>query len=175
VLIILSLTLIPSGQLMVLYMVITAMDRQADWVRLIAVALAFGIGLNLVLIPIFQHLTGNGGIGAAVASLAAEATQLVLATRLMPRGLYNRELRLQSQRAIVAVGVMAAMVVGLQVIFDASIFVFVPVGAVTYAAALLASGAVSVTDLQRLSQDWLSSRSGAPARRDAGPAIAFTE
>jgi len=34
---------------------------------------------------------------------------------------------------------------------------------------------VSVTDLQRLSQDWLSSRSSAPARRDAGPAIAITE
>jgi O-antigen/teichoic acid export membrane protein len=175
VLIILSLTLIPSGQLMVLYMVVTAMDRQADWVRLIAVALTFGIVLNLMLIPIAQHLTGNGGIGAAVASLAAEMAQLALATRLMPRGLHNRELVQQSARAVAAVAVMAAVVVGLQVIFGASIFVFVPVGAATYAAALLISGAIRVADLRRLTQDWLSSRSGTAAHHEAGPALAITE
>jgi O-antigen/teichoic acid export membrane protein len=174
VLIILSLTLIPAGQLMMLYMVVTAMDRQREWVRLIAVALAIGLVLNVVLIPITQHFWGNGGIGAAIATLAAEAAQLGLAVRLMPEGLHNRTLALQSAQAVGAVVVMAVVVVGLQVLLGAPILVFVPVGAATYGIALLVTGAVSVADLRRLSQDWLSSRS-VSSRIDSATAVAITE
>ena len=174
VLIILSLTLIPAGQLMMLYMVVTAMDRQAEWVRLIAVALAIGLLLNVILIPVMHHLTGNGGIGAAIATLAAETAQLGLAIRLMPEGLHNRSLALQSARAVGAVTVMALVVAGLQVFLDAPIFVFVPLGAATYGSGLLVSGAVSISDFRRLSQDWLATRS-ASTRIDPATAVAITE
>jgi hypothetical protein len=60
------------------------------------------------------------------------------------------------------------------VIFDAPIFVFVPVGAATYGIALLVTGAASIADLRRLSQDWLSSRS-VSSRIDSATAVAITE
>ena len=172
ILIILSLTLIPAGQLMMLYMVVTAMDRQREWLRLIATSLAIGIVLNLISIPVTQSLFGNGGIGAAAATLAAETIQLGLALRLMPEGLHNRRLAMQSARAIFAVAVMATIVIGLQVFLGAPIYLFVPVGAATYGVTLLVTGAISIRELRRLLQDWLSSRSVSSRHATA---VAITE
>ncbi len=174
VLVILSLTLIPVSQLMMLYMVITAMDRQREWVRLIAAALVIGLVLNVILIPVTQHMFGNGGIGASIATLTSESIQLLLALKLMPEGLHNRRLAVQSAQAVVAVGVMALVVVGLQVVLDAPIFVFVPAGAATYGAGLLLTGAINISELRGLTRDWLSSRGGS-ARIDSATIVAITK
>jgi O-antigen/teichoic acid export membrane protein len=174
VLVILALSVIPAGQLMVLYMIVTAMNRQGEWVRLIAASIVVGLVLNLLLIPLAHHFTGNGGIGAAVASLSAETAQLAMAVRLMPEGLYQRENVIHSMKAAGAVIVMGAAVVGLQSFADAPFYVFVPAGAALYAAALLASRAVRISDLHSLADDWRSSR-GNTGRAEPMTAVAVSD
>ncbi len=173
VLIILSLTLIPVSQLMMLYMVITAMDRQREWVRLIVISLVVGLVLNVILIPITQASLGNGGIGASIATLTSESVQLVFALRLVPAGLHDRRLVVQYARSGVAVAVMAGVVLALQWVVGAPIFVFVPLGALTYGVGLLLTGAINITEMKSLTHDWHSSRGG--TRLDPAAHIAITK
>jgi O-antigen/teichoic acid export membrane protein len=173
VLVILSLTLIPVSQLMMLFMVITAMDRQREWVRLIVISLIVGLALNLILIPVTQHSIGNGGVGASTAALTSESVQLFFALRIAPAGLHNRHVALQYARSLIAVAAMAGVVLALQWVVDAPIFVFVPAGALIYGVGLLLTGAISIAELRSVSRDWLSSRGG--SRVESPVHVAITE
>jgi O-antigen/teichoic acid export membrane protein len=56
--------------------VLIARRRQMDWTKVMALASVFNPICNLILIPYFQHRTGNGAIGAAISLLL---TELVIA------------------------------------------------------------------------------------------------
>ena len=159
VLVILAVTLPISGALMIMNMIVIAMDEQAEWVKLMAVALIVGFVLNFVLITGFDRWTNNGGIGAAVAALAAESFQIVLAAKLMPAGVLGRDLYSQCVRALVAVAVMAVVVLGGRDILHLPEYTLVAAGAVTYAAMLLASGGVQFSDFTSLARQWLNAKS----------------
>lgn len=65
---------------------LAAADRQRAWAAVGLAAVALNVALNLALIPYTQQHMGNGGLGAAVATLATELFILGSAIRLMPAG-----------------------------------------------------------------------------------------
>ena len=61
-----------------------AFDRQRKLSIMAFAAMLLNIGLNLMMIPYFQARYGNGGIGAALATLVTEFFLLVCATMTLP-------------------------------------------------------------------------------------------
>lgn len=61
-------------------------DRQRTWAVVGLVAVGLNVGLNLVLIPWTQQAVGNGGLGAAAATLLTELFIFGCALRLLPAG-----------------------------------------------------------------------------------------
>ncbi|HEX5369140.1 MAG TPA: flippase [Dehalococcoidia bacterium] len=179
VLVILAVTLPISGALMIMNMIVVAMDEQAEWVKLMAVALVAGLILNFTLITGFDRWTNNGAIGAAVAALLAESFQIVLAAKLMPAGVIGRELYSQCGRALVAVAMMAGVVLGGRNLLHLPEYTLIAAGAVTYASVLLAIGGVRLSELTSLARQWLSAKgnSETPERNEmpAAPRLQTTE
>jgi len=62
--------------------------------------LVLGVGLELALIPYFQHRVGNGGLGVSVAFVLTEVVLFALALLLMPRGTVGLALVFDGGRAI---------------------------------------------------------------------------
>jgi O-antigen/teichoic acid export membrane protein len=72
---------------MVLGTAIFACDKQLQWAVTAFFAAVVNIGLNLLLIPYFQLHTGNGGIGAAIATIVTEFFVMLNALYLLPAGM----------------------------------------------------------------------------------------
>jgi O-antigen/teichoic acid export membrane protein len=172
VLVVLAVTLPVSGALMIMGMIVVAMDHQAQWVKLMAVSLLVGFALNFALILGFERWSNNGAIGAAVAALAAESFQLILAGRLMPAGVLGRGLYVQLSRALVAVTTMAAVVLMGRDLLDLPEYALVFGGAASYGGVLLLIGGVQVSELTGLARQWLSARAQSETleRADLGTA-----
>ncbi len=66
--------------------VLMAIGRERAWLRIAVVACALNPALNWIAIPLTQARYGNGGIGAAAATLTTEACVAVCALALTPRG-----------------------------------------------------------------------------------------
>ncbi|MBI4320706.1 MAG: flippase [Chloroflexi bacterium] len=86
---ILSTALPLTGMLIIASTVVIAADKQRQWAILTAVGVGLNIVLNLVGIPVAQGLFGNAAIGTAGATVAAETVVLVLALRLLPKGILD--------------------------------------------------------------------------------------
>jgi O-antigen/teichoic acid export membrane protein len=63
--------------------VLIARRRQMDWTKVMALASVVNPACNLVLIPYFQHRSGNGAIGAAISLLITEALIACIGIALM--------------------------------------------------------------------------------------------
>lgn len=63
-----------------------ASDRQRQWTIVAFLALLLNPALNYFMIPYTQASMGNGGIGAAVATILTEAFVFAAALHFMPRG-----------------------------------------------------------------------------------------
>ncbi len=72
---------------MILGTVILASDKQREWSLVALAAIPANIGLNFVLIPLTQRYFGNGGVGAAIATLLTEFGVMVAALWLIPKHL----------------------------------------------------------------------------------------
>lgn len=69
----------------------TSSDKQKE-LSIVSIISAFvNIGLNFWLIPLFQKLTGNGAIGAAIATLITEICVMIMFIYLLPRGCFRKE------------------------------------------------------------------------------------
>jgi len=159
VLVIMASCLPLTGVLMVANTIVVAMDRQAGWVKIMACALLLNVVLNVVFISFFQSWNGNGGIGVAAASVIAESFQMTLSLRLLPKGLFGRELTPQIARALAATALMAGVVVGAQQA-GLHLLLVAPLGAATYAIASLVFGALRPADLSRIAKVWAAERNG---------------
>ncbi len=93
---------------------IIAMDRQRTWSIVALTAIPLSVGLNYVLIPLFQREAGNGGIGSAIATNITEFGILCCALMLLPRGFFPRSFWKQPAKTFVAGGAMAAVIWALQ-------------------------------------------------------------
>ncbi|HEV8307173.1 MAG TPA: flippase [Methylomirabilota bacterium] len=71
--------------------VLMAVGRERAWVMIASGACLLNPALNWVLIPLTDQHFGNGGIGAALATVATEAFVMVWALRVFPRGTFGRE------------------------------------------------------------------------------------
>lgn len=65
-----------------------ASDRQKQWSVVAFLAMLVNVGLNFFLIPYFQTTTGNGGIGAAIATLVTEFAVMCGALALLPKSVF---------------------------------------------------------------------------------------
>ena len=68
-----------------------ALRLEHSWLRVAVFGAIFNPGLNLLIIPLAQSLTGNGAIGAAGVEVTTELIFLACAVALTPRGLLGRD------------------------------------------------------------------------------------
>jgi O-antigen/teichoic acid export membrane protein len=90
-----------------------AKGKQKVWSYMAIVAAAFNPALNAWLIPVAEHLWQNGGIGAAVATLATEILMMAGAITLMPQGILSPQWLVTALKAGLAAALMAATVLTL--------------------------------------------------------------
>jgi len=118
---------------------LTALDRQADYLRAVAWGLAVNAGVGALLVPRF------GALGACAAYLAAEALIAVRCLRAL-RGLVRlRTLAGDAARPLAAAAGMAAVIAALR---GASPWLAALAGALAYGVLLVRSGALRTIDLE---------------------------
>jgi O-antigen/teichoic acid export membrane protein len=119
--------------------------------------------LDLILIPIFQKKTGNGGLGVVVAFAASEAVVFAGALLLLPRGTFGAAVALDVGRALGSAAITALV---FRVLPPLPFFLGLPLCAIVFSLCSVALGLVRRTDVQLL---WsLLRRSRAPAEPYSG-------
>lgn len=79
---------------------LTALGRSSAFSLVKVASVVLGITIDLVLVPLFQRRTGNGGIGIVVASLASEVAVFAGAALLMPSGSLRGAVAMDVLRAV---------------------------------------------------------------------------
>jgi hypothetical protein len=124
-----------------------ALGRSTAFAALKIVMVVLGIALELVLIPIFQQRSGNGGLGVAVSFAACETMVFAGLLLLMPRGTIGPSLLLDCGRALGAALLTAGV---LALAGGAPPWVGIPLCVAVYAAAAFALGLLRPGDLRLL-------------------------
>ncbi|HZV52356.1 MAG TPA: flippase [Candidatus Dormibacteraeota bacterium] len=102
----LAVTCVPMYLNIVLNQVLTASNRQRAWTRVMLVASACNLAMNLVLIRFFQAREGNGAVGAALSMLGTELVIVVVGIWLL-REHFRAGVWWRFARALLATVVMA--------------------------------------------------------------------
>jgi O-antigen/teichoic acid export membrane protein len=115
---VLLLRIFSSGLLLVyidfiLISTLVASDKHRQWTVAALVAMVVNPVLNYVAIPFTQTHFGNGGIGAALATLVTELLVMCMALYLLPRNILAHARYQTSLKGILAGAVMAIAVYGL--------------------------------------------------------------
>ncbi|MBI3112690.1 MAG: flippase [Ignavibacteriales bacterium] len=84
-----------------------ASDRQKQWTMVALAALALNPVLNYFLIPVTQASLGNGGIGAAIATLITELFVMAMALAILPQRILSGSRVSVQLKGLVAGGLMA--------------------------------------------------------------------
>lgn len=85
-----------------------ALSRERVWVRVAAAAAVFNPALNLLFVPVFERLTGNGGIGAGIVEGLTELIMFCGALLLLPTRVLDRWMAWFGVRCILASGALGA-------------------------------------------------------------------
>jgi hypothetical protein len=124
---------------------IMAAGRQRVWSVVQCLCVVAALILDPLLVPVFQRLYGNGGLGLCVAAGISEAIMIGFGVALAPRGLFDRAFgRLL---LVVAVSGAAMAIVG-QLALPMSSYVAAPLALAAYAAVLWMTGGVDANHLQ---------------------------
>jgi O-antigen/teichoic acid export membrane protein len=132
---------------MVLGTLLMAIGREKRFVVVAVTATGFNIATNLIAIPIFENLTGNGGIGAAVITVASEVVMLLGALMLVPKHLLDAHTLWAAFR--IGVAGLATAIVGVALL-PVALAASIAGGAVTYVAATFCLRVLSFSDLRDL-------------------------
>ncbi|HYQ85617.1 MAG TPA: flippase [Bacteroidota bacterium] len=126
-----------------------AFDKQRKLSVMAFLAMLLNTGLNLVMIPLFQSKYGNGGIGAAFATLLTEYFLLVCATLTLPKEVFTHSNLLTVIKGFAAGAVMVGVVT---VLSDLQIHWTIQalLGVLGYGAALLLMKAVDKDEIELL-------------------------
>jgi O-antigen/teichoic acid export membrane protein len=135
------------GADMIVGTVLNTRERQWQWAMTGVAAAVLNPLANLIAIPVTQNLYGNGAIGAAVVTVLTEAFMLAVGLRLVPRHVFDAATLDGVLRCLVAGAVMTGAV---WLSRDLPLVIPVAIGAVTYCAACVILGAISVDDLRQL-------------------------
>jgi O-antigen/teichoic acid export membrane protein len=126
-----------------------SIDRQNTWTVVMAVATVATIPLDLLFVPMFEELFGNGAIGGGVSFIITEAGMLAVGLWLLPRNTLGRENAWLAVRTLMAGGVMVAVAWPLRYTF---ILIPVVAGVLTYLTSIIILRVIP-------SEDWALLRS----------------
>jgi O-antigen/teichoic acid export membrane protein len=125
----------------VLTSILMSTKREKKITVMAAIALVFNLGLNLVLIRLYQH------VGAAIVTTLTEVLLFCIALLFVPRHLYPlRSLRVGA-KAIIASVVMALAILPLRTF---SIFLILPVALLIYLVTAVLLGTIPREDIRAL-------------------------
>lgn len=141
----------------VLATVLISIDQEKRTVVFAAIATFFNVGLNLILIPRFQHLA------AAAVTAMTEVVILGYLLAVVPKDLLLRSSSVVLLKAVAAAAVMVAVLLGLR---ELSILLRVLVGGMAYCASGLLLGLVPLEDLRLLKEATAIRRCRAPTGSD---------
>lgn len=127
--------------------ILAASDRQSKWAMTGVAAAFLNPAMNLIAIPFSQQTFGNGAIGAAAITTMTELFMLVFGLRLLPRGVFDANTTVRIAKAGLAAALMAILV---STVRDLGLVVPVIVGVLSYGAAAVALGALSVREIREL-------------------------
>jgi Na+-driven multidrug efflux pump len=150
---ILAITIPITGVLIVMATIIAAVDRQSQWVGVLLAALLLDVVLNIPLIWFFDGSAGNGAIGAALAAVVAETSQIVFGLRLLPKGMLNGDLRRLLLKVSAASGAMAGVML-LAGGLPGGIATVAGAGCLTYGLLLLAMKVIDPSTVRILLATW---------------------
>lgn len=128
---ILALTIPLTAFLTVLGTIAISADRQKAMAWALGATLIFDIILNILLIPYFQDEYGNGGIGAAIATLAAEVVMIAIAVKIMPKGVFDRRMNMMLGKIVFSAAVLAG-IGALAFLIDIHALITVTLGGIAY-------------------------------------------
>jgi O-antigen/teichoic acid export membrane protein len=118
---------------------ILAAGKQRAWSLVQFLCVVVSVVLDPLLVPWFQHRTGNGGLGLCVASVVSEAVMIGFGIALVPKGIFDRKLtRLLFLTALAGAG----MVVAAQIFNPLGPVIAAPLSIACYALGLWLTGAV---------------------------------
>src|SRR5262249_36111062 len=115
-------------------------------VKLLAVSVA--AGLALLLVPVAQATSANGGLGCAAATVLAEALMFIAATRLAPVDRRRLARGLARDLGLGATAAVAMAASGL--LLDVSPFGRIAIATLTYVASICVLGAIRREDIALL-------------------------
>lgn len=132
---------------MVLGVVLMAIGRQRPWVTLQIATAGLKIALNVLAIPAFEQLMGNGALGASLVTIGAELVMAVGAFVLIPKHLVDPRVVWDACRIVVAGA--ATVLIG-SLLLPVSLWLAIPGGAIAYVSVAVVSRALTVNDLRYL-------------------------
>jgi O-antigen/teichoic acid export membrane protein len=133
--------------------VLISRGLEKPWSYMAIAAAFFNPALNAFLIPMTQKAYGNGGIGAATATVLTEVLMMCGALYLFPRGILAKQ---NLVVALKAVAVAALMMMLLQWLDLANLVLMVVLGAGFYGVVALLVGVMPGEDLAHLKHAVLS-------------------
>jgi O-antigen/teichoic acid export membrane protein len=143
---------------------LTAMGRATALSVAKVGSVVISTALDLILIPIFQKSTGNGGLGVVVAFAASEVVVFAGALFLLPRGTFGAAAALDVGRALGSAAITALLFHGLPRL---PLYLGLPLCVIAFSICSVALGLVRRADLKLL---WaLLRRARAPAEPYRAP------
>ncbi len=130
---------------MVLGASLFALRRERAWLRVMIVAAVFNPVTNLVAIPLFDRLLGNGAAGAGFVEISTELIMFAGALRLTPSRLLGPELVGRVGRICVAGATLVAVAWALR---TTSAILAATAGGLAYAVAVVLLGLVGPTEIR---------------------------
>ena len=110
-----------------------------------SVATVFNIAVNFLAIPLFERLTGNGGIGAAVVTVLSETVMLVGAVLFLPKHLLD--IRIVWDAVRISLAGVATAIVG-SVLLPIALPLAIASGAAVYLAISFGTRVLSLADVR---------------------------
>lgn len=144
---VLSFFLLPVFVNMALGALLVISGKQFSWALAKGAMVLGSAAVSYFAIPYWHARTGNGGLGAAMATVAAEGGMFAVAVALLPRGLVGGQALLDFARAL---GAGAAMAVVGHLLAGAPFALAMLCALLAYGGGLFALGGIRVSDLTLL-------------------------
>ena len=138
-----------AGIDMVIGTVLATTGRQRQWAMTGVAAAVLNPAANLVLIPLTDHLFGNGAIGASGVTTLTEVFMLTVGLRLLPDGIVVPSTVGYVARCAAAGLLMSAVVL---LVRDQPFLLVVLIGAAVYTAASFSLKTLSVAEIRTLAR-----------------------
>lgn len=124
--------------------VLIAYDKEGPRTKAAIAAAIFNPLINLAAIPYFQHMNGNGAIGAAIVSVVVEIFMVIVMLVLLERGTFGRSNVFGMLRSLSAGVPMAAVMI---LVSPYGLIPMMVLGGLTFVVAALAVRAITIDEI----------------------------